>query len=92
MHIISVYALILAMLRLKRYSVAYVYVVAGGLGLSVSFHALYNLLVSESGITSYIGYVLPVSVAAILLLLEKRHRDESDEQDLLFFEKGGKTQ
>ncbi|MCR4643342.1 MAG: PrsW family intramembrane metalloprotease, partial [Lachnospiraceae bacterium] len=74
MHIISVYALALAMIRLKRYNISYVYVIAGGLGLSMSFHALYNLLVSEAGITSYIGYALPVSAAAVLVLIVKRDR------------------
>ena len=41
----------------------------GSLSLSMTFHGLYNLLVSEEGVTMYIGYVLPVVAAGVLYLI-----------------------
>ena len=41
---------------------------AGLLCLAMTFHGLYNLLVSEPGITSYIGYILPMLTAGFLYI------------------------
>ncbi|SDB52995.1 PrsW family glutamic-type intramembrane protease [Butyrivibrio sp. INlla16] len=68
MHVVSIYALSLALVALRRYKAATFPVVVGALSISVSFHALYNLLVSEPGISSYIGYILPLGAAIVLLL------------------------
>ena len=47
--------------------------ITGALTLSMIFHALYNLLVSERGITSAIGYGLPlITAAAIYIVYRKR--------------------
>ena len=46
--------------------------VVGGLSLAMIFHALYNLLVSEPGASSVIGYALPLLTAAALYLLYRR--------------------
>ena len=42
------------------------YVSVGLLAFAATFHGLYNLLVSKPGISSYIGFVLPISVAFAL--------------------------
>ena len=44
----------------------------GALSLSVTFHALYNLLVSRPGVTSWIGYVLPLLTALWLVMTHRR--------------------
>ena len=46
--------------------------IAGGVSIAMVFHALYNLLVSESGISSYIGFVMPPIVAGLLYILYRR--------------------
>lgn len=60
MHMVSVYALTLVFILLRRYKISYLSIITGALGLSVSFHALYNLLVSAPGAPSLIGYSLPI--------------------------------
>lgn len=40
--------------------------VIGSLSLSVTFHGLYNLLVSKPGLSSYLGYFLPLVTAGLL--------------------------
>ena len=74
MHVMSILALALVIIMLKRYRAAYFPVVIGALSISVSFHALYNLLVSVPGIPADIGYVLPVSAALMLGIARKRIR------------------
>lgn len=79
MHIVSVAALsmgIIAARRLKALSLPGLF---GAFSLSVTFHGLYNLLVSEAGVSSLIGYALPILAAAILYLLYRRIRTESFE-------------
>lgn len=66
MHIVSIFALTLALVMLKKMEVSSYAGMAGALSLSITFHSLYNLLVSEPGISSYIGYILPI-VAALTL-------------------------
>ena len=78
MHVVSIFALSMALVALRHYRAATVPVVIGALSISVTFHALYNLLVSESGISSYIGYVLPIAVAIVLALIRKK-KDEKEE-------------
>ncbi|MBO7353535.1 MAG: hypothetical protein J6U61_04665, partial [Lachnospiraceae bacterium] len=56
--------------RLRVLTVAGVF---GALSLSVTLHGIYNLLVSEPGISSYIGYCLPAA-AAIALYIPGRRR------------------
>lgn len=71
MHIMSVFALslwFLISMRLKAFSFPSV---IGALSVSMTFHAIYNLLVSRPGITSAIGYLMPI-VTAVLLALAYR--------------------
>ena len=52
------------------------YAPLGALSLSMLFHGVYNLLVSKSGVTSWIGYVLPLLTALMLFLALRRLRSE----------------
>ncbi|MBP5163857.1 MAG: PrsW family intramembrane metalloprotease [Lachnospiraceae bacterium] len=76
MHVVSRYALSRVLVRLRRYKAATVPVIVGALSISVSFHALYNLLVSEPGISSYIGYILPLGVAVALAVVRGEKEKE----------------
>ena len=72
MHIVSVLALSIWLILAKRLGVFSFPAVVGGLALAMIFHALYNLLVSEPGISSGIGYLLPPLTAAGLYLLYRK--------------------
>ena len=72
MHIVSVLIMTFAFIMLRRKSALSVAVIMGGLSLSTSVHSLYNLLVSAPGLSSYIGYVLPLTMAVILYFIRKR--------------------
>lgn len=81
MHIVSILTLALGLVLARRFRALSLPGVMGALSLSVTYHALYNLLVSEPGVASWIGYVLPVLTAATLYLPYRRLRDQ-----------GGKTE
>lgn len=82
MHIISIYVLslwLIVSIRLKAFSFANV---VGALSLSMTLHALYNLLVSKPGITSVIGYLMPIVTAVSLLLARRRLNKNETLSDL----------
>ena len=68
MHVVSGLAVTFGLLMARRYKMLSLPGITGALALSMTFHALYNLLVSESGITSVIGYALPIVTAAALYM------------------------
>lgn len=72
MHIVSIFALSIWLIAAKRLRAFSFPAVVGGLSLAMIFHALYNLLVSEPGTSSVIGYALPLLTAAALYLLYRR--------------------
>ena len=72
MHVVSMLALAIWLIIAKRLKAFNFSSVIGGLSLAMIFHALYNLLVSEAGISSDIGFVLPPMVAALLYILFRR--------------------
>jgi len=72
MHVVSMVAVSLGMLLARRYRTPPLSGVVGSLAMSTTFHALYNLLVSEPGMTSYAGYVLPLLMTGILYLPYRR--------------------
>lgn len=45
---------------------------AGLITLSITFHAVYNILVSQEGFISYIGYLIPMLTALLIFLIRKR--------------------
>lgn len=73
MHIVSILSLSLWIVITRRLNVFSFSAAAGGLGAAMIFHALYNLLVSEPGISSIIGYILPV-ITSVLLYRIYRNR------------------
>ena len=72
MHIVSVFALVLGLVIARRFKAMRFASVVGALSLSMLFHGMYNLLVSEPGITSAIGYAMPLVTAVILLAVYRR--------------------
>ena len=72
MHIVSVFALALGLVIAKRFKALRLASMAGALSLSMLFHGIYNLLVSQPGATSVIGYVLPLLIALILWISYRR--------------------
>ena len=60
MHLVTTLAVSLALIMARRIRMLSIPGIAGSLTLSMIFHALYNLLVSQSGISSMIGYALPL--------------------------------
>ena len=72
MHIVSILALSVWFIAAKRLKVFSFPAVVGGLALSMIFHALYNLLVSESGASRAVGYLLPLLAAAGLYCLFRK--------------------
>lgn len=77
MHIVSVLALAMGLTLVRRFHALSAASIMGALALSMTFHGLYNLLVSQPGITSYIGYILPMLTAVCMYLpYRKLHRWE----------------
>lgn len=74
MHIVSVIVLTIGVIMARRFNALTVAGVLGAISLSMTFHGLYNLLVSEPGFSSYIGYVLPILTAIVLYLIVGRIR------------------
>lgn len=72
MHIVNILALSIWLIIAKRFQALSLPAVVGGLSLSMIFHALYNLLVSEPGVSSAIGYLLPPLAAAGLYVLYRK--------------------
>ena len=51
---------------------------AGLLSLAATYHAIYNILVSQSGIVAWIGYMIPLVTAILMLHLRRRIRIKSE--------------
>lgn len=72
MHIVSILALSLIICTARRFKVMSAFAILGALSFSMIFHGLYNLLVSEAGMPSYIGYCMPLLTAVILYFPYKK--------------------
>lgn len=72
MHIVSVFALAFGLVITRYFKISDISGIIGALSVSMLFHGIYNLLVSEPGITSYIGFALPLVTALILLFAYKK--------------------
>ncbi|MCR5278343.1 MAG: PrsW family intramembrane metalloprotease [Lachnospiraceae bacterium] len=68
MHLMSMAVLSFGVNLLRKHEILSFAGIIGALSLSVSFHGLYNLMVSEPGVTAYIGYALPLACALALRL------------------------
>ncbi|HCM92117.1 MAG TPA: PrsW family intramembrane metalloprotease [Lachnospiraceae bacterium] len=72
MHIVSVCALTLGLVLAKHYKVSGLSTMLGALSVGMLFHGIYNLLASESGISSWVGFSLPLITAVLMLLAYRR--------------------
>ena len=72
MHIVSVFAMMMGLVIARRFKAMRLASMIGALSLSMLFHGMYNLLVSEPGITSAIGYAMPLVTAVTLLPVYRR--------------------
>ena len=69
MHIVSTLAVTLAIMMARRYHTLSLAGILGALAASMTFHGLYNLLVSRSGVTAAIGFAMPLVLAAVLYFI-----------------------
>lgn len=74
MHIVSISALAIGLMIARHYKTSGISSILAALSVSMLFHGIYNLLASKPGITSYIGFCLPIITALILLLIYKKLR------------------
>ena len=72
MHIVSVYASVFGLVIARRLKAMRISSTVGALALSMLFHGTYNLLVSSPGITSYIGFAVPLLTAVAMLFALRR--------------------
>ena len=82
MHLVTMVAFVMGLRLLKRYKVVAFAGIVGALSMSMTFYGLYNLLVSEPGVSSYIGYALPMLFAVMLYLIGYRPVAGDDEDNL----------
>lgn len=71
MHIVTLVALAKGLQLLKTFKAFSFAGTVGVLSLSVTVHGLYNLLVSKPGVSSYIGYVMPMICTILLCMLNR---------------------
>lgn len=72
MHIVSILALAIWFNLAKRLKVFTLSSVMIGVSIAMIFHSLYNLLVSRPGISTTIGFIMPLATAAGLFILFRR--------------------
>lgn len=72
MHIVSILALAIWFSLAKRLKVFTLSSVMIGVSIAMIFHSLYNLLVSRPGISTTIGFIMPLATAAGLFILFRR--------------------
>ena len=82
MHLVTMQAFVMGVRILKRYKVISLAGIMGALSMSMTFHGLYNLLVSKPGASSYIGYALPIHFAILLYLIDHRSDSSGGEMNL----------
>ncbi len=66
LHIVCVIVFCIGLIVVRRIVSLSLPGIIGALSLSMTFHSLYNLLESEPGASSVIGYILPVTAAIVL--------------------------
>lgn len=73
MHVLCAMMCGIGMVIIKRFRQAIVPCIIGSLALACTIHGLYNLLVSEPGVSTYIGYCLPTLLAMSLAVPYKKN-------------------
>lgn len=66
MHIVSVTALAMGIIMARRLEALSLPGLVGAFSIAVTFHGLYNFLVSFPGVPAYVGFALPLLAAAAL--------------------------
>ena len=79
MHIVSAMGVTLGLMMSRRLGMLSLAGVIGALASSMTFHGLYNLLVSQKGLPSAIGYILPLVSAGVLYFLYKNLLGKEEE-------------
>ena len=74
MHLVSTLVVARGLILTRRHQMLSTPGIMGALTLSMIFHALYNLLVSQPGLSSVIGYSLPMLAAAALYAVNHKNR------------------
>lgn len=72
MHIVSILFATIGLMQMRAFKAMSLPAATGAVILSITYHALYNLLVSVPGIPSVIGYLLPGLTALALFLVNRR--------------------
>ena len=65
MHLVTMVVLSMGLNLLKDYKTFSLAGILGALSLAMTVHALYNLLVSRPGASTYIGYAFPLILAIV---------------------------
>lgn len=76
MHLVCSLALVMSLCISRYYKVFSLPAVVGALATSTTFHGLYNLLVSQEGVSAYLGYFLPLLTAVLLYVPFKKTMNE----------------
>ena len=79
MHVASIAILSGTIIIIRHYNAVSLPALSGALAISSTIHALYNLLVSEQGVSAQIGYALPV-LSSILIYAFSRKTVLPDEE------------
>ena len=66
MHLVTMISIAMAINVARRYKIFSFSGILGALSLAVTIHSLYNLLVSKEGVSSYIGYSIPLFCAILI--------------------------
>ena len=74
MHLVCVLMVLLGTILARRAKAFSLAAFVGSLATAMCYHSLYNLLVSQPGVTSLIGYVLPLLTVVILTVPYRRIR------------------
>ena len=53
---------------------------AGMLTLTVTYHAIYNILVAEEGIVAWIGYLIPMVTVVLIMMIRSRKENKQKEE------------
>ncbi|MBQ3390762.1 MAG: PrsW family intramembrane metalloprotease [Firmicutes bacterium] len=76
MHLVCVLMVILGTILARRTRTFSLAAFVGALSTAMCYHSLYNLLVSQPGVTSIIGYVMPLFTVGVLTVPYRRIRKE----------------
>lgn len=74
MHIVTLVALAKGLQLLKMYKAFFFIGIVGMLSIPVTIHGLYNLLVSQPGVSSYIGYAMPMFCVILLYMVSSAQK------------------